>query len=145
MGRVYADIELIATDDLAFVSQGYLEPAKIRRMNVNFLVDSGADYLAINENIKNQLKLRVLFTQTFEMADGSVVPCDIVGPVDLRFSNRECTCRAIVLPGQAVPLLGSIPMEDMDLVIHPKNQTLSVNPENPLIARHYLKGYRKLS
>jgi hypothetical protein len=31
-------------------------------------------------------------------------------------------------------LLGAIPMEDMDLVIHPKLLKISVNPENPIVA-----------
>ena len=36
-------------------------------------------------------------------------------------------------------LLGAIPMEDMDLVIHPKLIKLSVNPESPNIARGMVK------
>jgi len=31
------------------------------------------------------------------------------------------------------PLLGAIPMEDMDLVVVPNRQTIDVNPESPNI------------
>jgi hypothetical protein len=31
------------------------------------------------------------------------------------------------------PLLGAVPMEMMDLVLHPATQTLTVNPESPFL------------
>ncbi len=64
---------------------------------------------------------------------------DIVGPLRIYFKNRLATCDAVVLPGNAEPLLGAIPMEIMDVVIHHRTQTLSVNPESPFVATHYLK------
>ena len=74
-------------------------------------------------------------TPTFD----SKIKLDIVGPVDLRFENRATTCRAMVLPGDSEILLGSIPMEDMDLLIDPKRQRLIVNPETPYLAKKPLK------
>ena len=139
MGRVYAEIEVIPTRDLILAKEGFLEAGKIRRAVVRFVVDSGADYLCINEHIKNQLQLPVLDERVFELADGTEVRFEIVGPVDIRFDNRQATCRAVVLPGDADPVLGAIPMEDMDVVIHPRLQILTVNPENPFTAKHYLK------
>ena len=47
--------------------------------------------------------------------------------------------RAVVLPGAEEPLLGSIPLEDLDVVIDPKQQRLIVNPKSPDIATKYLK------
>ncbi len=43
-----------------------------------------------------------------------------------------CLTGALVL-GNMV-LLGAIPIEDMDLIIHPAQLKLTVNPENPNIA-----------
>jgi hypothetical protein len=37
-------------------------------------------------------------------------------------------------------LLGAIPMEDMDLVLQPQLQRLSVNPENPNLPLSVAKG-----
>ncbi|HRI58413.1 MAG TPA: clan AA aspartic protease [Saprospiraceae bacterium] len=139
MGRVYAEIEVIPTEDLILSRKGFIEESAIRRAVVRFMVDSGADYLCINEHVKNQLELPVLEARMFELADGTEQRFEIVGPVDIRFGNREATCRAVVLPGDTEPLLGSIPMEDMDVVIHPRTQILSVNPDNPFTAKHYLK------
>jgi hypothetical protein len=39
-------------------------------------------------------------------------------------------------------LLGAVPMEDMDVVIHPKTQQVIPNPENPNIAGPLAVGVR---
>ncbi len=40
----------------------------------------------------------------------------------------------MVLPGDSEPLLGAIPLEEMDVLIHPLRQELIVNPEHPDMA-----------
>jgi len=139
MGRVYADIELISTRDIILSKEGMLEENAIRRATFTFIVDGGADDLCINEHIKNQLQLPVLEERIYQLADGTEVTFEVVGPVDLRFDNRRAVVEAVVLPGVNEPLLGAIPMEIMDVLIHPRKQILTVNPANPLIAKHNLK------
>ncbi len=139
MGLINSEVELISTDDLALVRRGYLEEDKVRKMKVSMLVDTGSYMLAINETIKIQLGLEKLDEQMGELADGSKSVFDIVGPVDIHFENRQTTVRAVVLPGDATPLLGSIPMEDMDVTIDPRQQKLIVNPETPYMAKKSLK------
>jgi clan AA aspartic protease len=139
MGLVYADIELINTYDEALHHRGYIPQAEVRHLTVTALVDSGAYMLATNETVRRQLDLATMDTQTAELADGSQIPLDIVGPVTVKFANRATTCRAMVLPGDSEILLGAIPMEDMDVIIHPKEQKLMVNPAHPYIAHKYLK------
>jgi clan AA aspartic protease len=139
MGTVRADIELISSDDLALQRRGLLAPDQVRRMNVTALVDSGAYMLALNENVRAQLGLSKLDEQLAELADGSRLRLDIVGPVDVRFANRATTVRAMVLPGDSEILLGVIPLEDMDVIIDPKQQQLIVNPQTPYIPKKPLK------
>lgn len=131
MGLVYAEVELISGDDLALYRRGYIKEEDIKRMKVNALVDSGAEMLAINEQVKDFLNLFVLDTQRAELADGSKVELEIVGPVEIRFSNRRASVDAIVLPDDVQILLGAIPMEEMDVLIDTKRQQLIVNPEHP--------------
>ena len=139
MGLVYADIELVSGDDLVLHRHGFLKEDKIKRLRVSALVDSGAYMLVINERIKDQLDLAVIETQIFRLANESEIRAVVVGPVEIRFENRSTTVRAAVLPGDVEVLLGSIPMEDMDVVIDPKRQRLMVNPESPYIATKPLK------
>jgi clan AA aspartic protease len=139
MGHTYADIELISVDDLVLHRHGFLPEEGIKRMRVTALVDSGAYMLVFNEHVKQQLDLPVLGKTTALLTDESEVRAEIVGPVEIRFENRATTVRALMLPGCAEPLLGVIPMEDMDVVIDPKQQRLIVNPENPNIPLTYVK------
>ncbi len=139
MGLVYADIELINGDDLALARRHVIGEDEVKRMHVNILVDTGSYMLAINENIKEQLQLHVVEMRKAQTATGQIVECEVVAPVELRFKNRSTTCRAIVLPGDAEPLLGAIPLEDMDVLIHPLRQELIVNPEHPYFAQMKMK------
>lgn len=139
MGLIYAEIELINSTDLGLVNRHLLDKEDVKRIWVSALVDTGSYMLAINENIQEQLDLPVLEKKIGQLADGSRKEYDVVGPVDIRFKNRQTTVRAMVLPGDAECLLGAIPMEDMDVLIHPLRQELIVNPDHPYIAVTSLK------
>ena len=113
----------------------------VRRMNITALVDTGAYMLCINEEIQSQLGLRHMSYENLELADGSIIKAEVVGPVVINFKNRNTACGAIVLPGKSEPLLlGVIPMEDMDVVFGFRlKQTIDVNPEHPFMAQKILK------
>ncbi len=139
MGLVYAEIELINGDDLALVRRNIIGEDEVKRMRVNALVDTGSYMLCINENIQEQLQLHVVEKRKAQMADGSIVECDVVAPVEIKFKNRRSSVSAMVLPGDSEPLLGAIPLEDMDVIIHPLRQELIVNPDHPYFAQMKLK------
>jgi clan AA aspartic protease len=139
MGFIYADIELISSDDLALHYRGFLPEDDIKRMKVTFLVDSGAYSLVINEHIRQQLDLRIIEETSVRLADDSEMKVKLAGPVELRFENRRATVDAFVFPGNTEPLLGVIPMESMDVLVDPKQQRLIVNPANPIIPTFYVK------
>ena len=131
MGLIYADIELINADDLALARKHIIGEEEIKSMHLNMLADSGAFMMAINENIQEILQIPFLEKRKAVMADGTIVEYDTVGPIMVKFKNRTATCNAFVLNGDAEPLLGAIPMEEMDVLIHPQRQELIVNPEHP--------------
>jgi clan AA aspartic protease len=139
MGLVYADIELISGDDSVLHRRGHINDSEIRRMMVNVLVDSGALMLAINEEIKTRLGLQQVDTRSAQLADGTLIDVEVVGPIEVRFANRRSMVDAVVLPGDAEPLLGVIPMEDMDVLVDPQQRRLVVNPEHPNIVQLSLK------
>jgi hypothetical protein len=55
----------------------------------------------------------------------------LMGPIEVRFQNRRCFVGAMVLGDEA--LLGAIPMEDLDLVVHPADREVRVSPVSPNI------------
>ena len=138
MGIVYATIELVSSDDLALVRRGYLPEDQVKRVCVTARVDSGATMLAIPELIKKQLDLQQVGELEAELADGSSIPLEVVGPVEVRFENRRTSVEALVVPDQTTVLLGAIPMEGMDVLVDPKRERLVVNPVSPDVARMLL-------
>lgn len=139
MGLVYADIELINGEDMVLARRGYLDRDEIKKMYISVLVDSGSCMLAINETIQEQLQLPVVEKRKAQLANGHVVECNVVAPVEIRFKNRRSSCSAMVLPGDAERLLGAIPLEDMDVLIHPLRRELIVNPDHPYFAQMKMK------
>ncbi len=139
MGLIHAEIEIINGGDLEVARPGFMDKDEVKRIWVTVLVDTGSYMLAINESIQEQLQLPVVEKRKAHLADGSIVECDVVAPVEIRFKNRQTTCRAMVLPGNSEPILGSIPLEDMDVLIHPLRQELIVNPEHPYFAQMSMK------
>jgi clan AA aspartic protease len=130
MGLVYADIELINAGDLEMVRRNYMDKDEIKRMRLNILVDSGADIMAINEGIQEVLQLPFIEKRKIRLANDTIVEYDVVGPVIVKFENRTASCNALLLDNDAEPLLGVIPMEEMDVVINPLKRQLLVNPDH---------------
>ncbi len=120
MGLVYARIELSNPKTPEFSPY----PAEA-------LVDTGAFMLCIPEHVRLQLALAELEKREVTLADNKKMLCPYVGPVMIRFANRSCFTGALVL-GDRV-LLGAIPLEDMNLIVHPLKRELVVNPESPNI------------
>ena len=88
--------------------------------------------LYIPKHLAIQLKLTEYEKREVTIADGSKKLVPYVGPIKINYQNRMCLTGALVL-GNMV-LLGAIPIEDMDLIIHPAQLKLIVNPNNPNIA-----------
>lgn len=135
----YAEIKLINGEDLVLARRNFIGEDEIKSMRVNMLVDTGSVYMCINENIQEQLQLPVLEQRKGQLVNGHIVEYDVVGPLEVKFKNRRCTVNAMVLPGDNEPLLGAIPLEDMDVLVHPYRQELIVNPDHPYFAQMKLK------
>lgn len=131
MGLVAAKITLENPKDQT------LEP-----IEVEALADSGAVHLCIPEHLKIQLKLEEIDKKEVTLADGSKKLVPYVGPIQLRFKNRVGFTGALVMGDQV--LIGAIPMEDLDLVILPKERVLDVNPASPNIGTSIAKQIRRV-
>ncbi|MBI5603823.1 MAG: clan AA aspartic protease [Deltaproteobacteria bacterium] len=126
MGLVMAEITL----------ENPREPT-LQPLKVESLVDSGSVHLCIPEHVRIQLKLEEIDKKEVTLADGGKKLVPYVGPLLIRFKNRVGFAGALVMGDQV--LLGVIPLEDMDLVILPKERTLDVNPNSPNIATSIAK------
>lgn len=101
------------------------------------LADTAALMLCIPEHVALQLQLETLHWREITLADGSRKTVRYVGPVKVEVANRACYSGALVLGDQV--LLGAVPMEDMDLVVHPATRRIVPNPASPNIATAVVK------
>jgi clan AA aspartic protease len=119
MGIVRTEITLRNAGDVSDVSRGRIKDSEVRQMTVNAMVDTGAWTLAINEKTRKELGLALRGKQSSTLADGSAAMYQLTEPVIVHWKNREAVCSAILLPDAGDILLGAIPLEAMDLIVHP--------------------------
>ena len=99
--------------------------------------DTESVHLCIPDHVGIQLQLDEIEKKGVTLADCSEKLVPYVGPIELKFQNRTGFCGALVMGDQT--LLGTIPMEDMDLVVIPKTGQIIVNPQSPNIATSVAK------
>ncbi len=110
---------------------------QLQSLIVKCLVDTGSTFLVIPQHIATQLGLKPIEHREATTADGSSHSVPYAGPVQISFENRNCFVGTLIMGDEV--LLGAVPMEDMDLIVHPKLLKLSVNPESPNIPRGHAK------
>jgi clan AA aspartic protease len=135
MGLTYANIELVNQTDAEDYRRKYIGEDEVRQITVHAMVDTGSIMLCINDTIKEALGLDVIGKRRSQLANGLILELDVVGPVVVRYLDRDCVTRALLLPDDQEPLLGAIPMEEMDLYVNPgRNELLPVHPEGPIMS-----------
>ena len=105
---------------------------KLEAVEIDALADTGAVHLCIPPHIQIQLRLEEIDSKEVTVADGSRKLVPYVGPIELRYGSRIGFAGALVMGD--MPLLGAIPMEDMDLDVVPKTLQGIVNPLDPDVA-----------
>ena len=129
MGIVYASLRLY--------NDGR---ADIEEVDARALVDTGAQNLCIPEHVAMQLRLEKRFEREVVLADGSRRLVPYFSGVRVELMGRGCVTGALGFGNQV--WLGAIPMEDMDLIVHPQRLEVMPNPENPNIAVSLAMGFR---
>lgn len=119
MGEVRTEITLVNLGDQEVADRGYIPQDQVRRLTVNAVVDTGAWTLVINEATREKLGLKVKETNETTVAGGGTVPSQVTEYVEVRWKDRRTSCNAVVLLGEKDALLGAIPLEAMDLMVHP--------------------------
>lgn len=124
---------------------GFRVPVKLRNWQNRFLppqrrgedvqcealVDSGAAELALPTELVERLKLEKTGEVRAYTADGGEHDYRVFGIVELEVQGRSCQVRAIELPHGAEPLLGAVPLEEMDWHIASQEKRLVPNPRSP--------------
>ena len=118
MGIIYTDIRL-----------SNLARPELEEISVDALVDTGALELIVPEHIAIQLQLTDLKPREVRLADGSRKLMRYAGPIKVEMMGRDCVTAAVVMGDQV--LLGAIPMQAMDVIVHPRTEQVVPNPDSP--------------
>ena len=116
---------------------------ELEGVEIEALADTGAVHMCIPEHIRIQLQLEEQHTKEVTLADGSQKLAPYVDPIELRYENRIGFAGALVMGDE--PLLGVVPMQDMDLVVVPGTKRVLVNSLSPNIASSIAKRTCKAS
>jgi len=102
-----------------------------KSIQVNALVDTGATFLCVTEEIAVQLGFDIteVSKQIVTLADGHQRKVPKIAPIEIAWENRTYVTEAVVLGDE--PLLGVIPLEAMDLIVDPHRHAVLVNPRHP--------------
>ena len=118
MGTTYAELKLTNL----FSKQS---------INVRALVDTGATFMCVTEEIAVQLGFDTseVTRHVVTRADGRQLKVPRIAPIEIVFGNRSYITEALVLGDEA--LMGVLPLEAMDLLVDPLREQLIVNPAHP--------------
>jgi len=124
MGMVQAEITLKNFIDETLVRLGQKKPEDIRAVTVNAIVDTGAMYMIIPEELSQKLGLVATKEKTAYIANGQRINCKMVEAVGVQWKDRDTITHALIIPGSEKVLLSAIALEGMDLMVDPVNQEL---------------------
>ena len=121
MGGVQTEITLKNAGDVIIAQRGIIKEQEIRQTTVTAVVDTGAVTLVINEQLQQQLGLEIQGERQTTLANNAKQTVKIAEPVKVCWKNRDMVCQPWVVASSPSVLLGAIPLEDMDLIVDPKN------------------------
>jgi len=123
MGLVHAEITLKNLRDKIMVEEGYIKEPEVRQTTVKAVVDTGAMTLVINEQLRQKLGLGVVGEKPATLADNTKKTVQVAEAVEVHWKNRSMICQPWVVSAGRI-LLGTIPLENMDLIVDPGSQML---------------------
>jgi predicted aspartyl protease len=87
--------------------------------------------LVLPADAVSRLGLLVAGYRRVRYADGRTAEVPWVSGVKITILGRDTVTNALVEAAGTTPLLGQIPLEELDLLVDPKSRELRVNPASP--------------
>jgi len=124
MSTVKTKITLKNAADVEMAERGYITDVQVHTLTVEALADTEAWTLVIDENTCQKLGLRLKGPEPGVLADGSTIIYQVTDGVEVHWQDRQTICPALVVPGANEILFGALPMEGMDLMVHPRKEVV---------------------
>jgi len=125
MGHIYAKVTLKNAGDVIKAKEGIITEPEIRQKTVQAMVDTGATFLVINEELFQKLGLHASGEKEICFANSAQALCKMTGPIEIHWENRSVSSSALVVEDAPEILLGVVPLEGLDLMVDPVSQKLT--------------------
>ncbi len=118
MGHIYVKAKIFNVLDYVQYLEGKLRYESVRGVEVEALVDTGATFPALPEDIIERLGLIRLGEHVAEMAEG-VKRVELYWPAMILIEDRFAETPVIKRPRGTTPLIGVIALEQMGFKVDP--------------------------
>jgi predicted aspartyl protease len=132
MGEVRVKVRITNSADAQAAKAGKLPLEKVRSVEANALVDTGAVRSCIPAPLIEMLGVVPFETSLVEYADGRKEPVGLVDGLRFEVMNRRSGDEALILGDEV--LIGQTLLEKMDLLVDCPRHRLVPNPAHPDVA-----------
>ena len=124
MGKVIVKVKFSNIIDVYLADNGNLPSEQVRSIETEGIIDTGAVLVSLPEPLAQELGLKFVEERTVRYANGSTAKKQIGGGLLVEIQGRTSETRCIIEPGSQTVLIGQIPLEEMDWMVHPQGQKL---------------------
>lgn len=127
MGRVIEKIIVKNYGDVAKANEGIIDATKIRTIEVDAIVDTGATYVCLNRNDIETLGLPFHNIVNIKTANGKASRRTFKG-AEIELNDRTFVMEVMENDDATPALIGYLLLEALDFVVDPKIQRVIPNP-----------------
>lgn len=121
MGKVLIPIIVENSTDLDNAEKGLIKPSEVRKLELEALVDTGAELLCLDSSIIQQLGLR----------QNGKIKVKRFGPAYLTILGRTCSKDILEINNPRYKaIVGYLALEELHLIVDPKAQKVILNPQD---------------
>ena len=131
MGKLMTKVKLTNFEDETLARHGFMPPDRVRTIEVDALVDTGATMLVLPAEVCRKLGLTEVERRRVRYADGRIGEVPRVAGLHIEILGRDMFGGALVEAEGTTPLIGQIPLEELDLVVNPGTGDLMPDPASP--------------
>jgi predicted aspartyl protease len=139
MGEVRARVVLENQADRILADAGHLESARVRRVELDALVDTGAVMTLLPQDAVETLGLPFDGKRIVTLANEEKIELPRARLLSLTLGDRQMDTDCLVGPPRCEPLVGQLVLERLDLIVDPTKHVVSPRPESPFLLSVKLK------
>ena len=139
MGEVRARLVLENQSDRVLADAGHLDSARIRRVELDALVGTGAVMTLLPQDVVEALGLPLDDKIIVTLANEETIELRRARVLSLALGDRQMDTDCLVGPPRCEPLLGQLVLERLDLIVDSVKPVVSPRPESPFLPSLKLK------